>query len=198
MNKTEFMRQLATELVNAQVRDADNTLDYYAELIADRLEAGQAEPEIIASLEQPAQIVRQLKAESNEIPQHQPRSKAMLALLILLLILGCPLWGSLLLVAVLLIAIGYALIWLIPILAAVFTASGLIGGAVSLLLSLLVVLQQGWLIGLMQLGISLVMLGVGLLAGGLAWYTAKYLMRWSLKLTHWLFGWFSLKTKVVG
>lgn len=196
MTKNQFIKQLAAELTRYGISDAANTIDYYDELIDDRLEAGETEAEIIASLATPAQIVAQLAT-----PDKQVRQKKMAPMLIILisilLVLGSPLWGTLLLTAIILVALGYFLIWLGPFLGAIFAAAGILGGSVSLVLSFFVGLQEGWIIAVMQLGISFVMVGVGLICARATWYMTKYLIRFSVGITRWLVGMFRSRLKVV-
>ncbi|WP_459127933.1 DUF1700 domain-containing protein [Latilactobacillus curvatus] len=196
MTKNQFIKQLAAELTRYGISDAANTIDYYDELIDDRLEAGETEAEIIASLATPAQIVAQLAT-----PDKQVRQKKMAPMLIILisilLVLGSPLWGTLLLTAIILVALGYFLIWLGPFLGAIFAAAGILGGSVSLVLSFFVGLQEGWIIAVMQLGISFVMVGVGLICAGATWYMTEYLIRFSVGITRWLVGMFRSRLKVV-
>lgn len=196
MTKNQFIKQLAAELTRYGISDAANTIDYYDELIDDRLEAGETEAEIIASLATPAQIVAQLAT-----PDKQVRQKKMAPMLIILisilLVLGSPLWGTLLLTAIILVALGYFLIWLGPFLGAIFAAAGILGGSVSLVLSFFVGLQEGWIIAVMQLGISFVMVGVGLICAWATWYMTKYLIRFSVGITRWLVGMFRSRLKVV-
>lgn len=196
MTKNQFIKQLAAELTRYGISDAANTIDYYDELIDDRLEAGETEAEIIASLATPAQIVAQLAT-----PDKQVRQKKMAPMLIILisilLVLGSPLWSTLLLTAIILVALGYFLIWLGPFLGASFAAAGILGGSVSLVLSFFVGLQEGWIIAVMQLGISFVMVGVGLICAGATWYMTKYLIRFSVGITRWLVGMFRSRLKVV-
>lgn len=196
MNRIQFIKALATELAQAQVRDTANTLDYYEELIDDRLEDGESELTIIASLESPRQIAARLSDERPIIRQRKTAPMT-LALIIIVVVLGSPLWGSLLLTAILLIAVGYFLIWLVPALAAIFAISGIVGGGVSFFLAIIAGVRQGWLIGSMQFGLSIAMLGVGLLCAGLAWYSGCYLVKWSVGLTRWLLSKFKARDKEV-
>lgn len=95
------------------------------------------------------------------------------------------------------IAVGYFLIWLVPALAAIFAVSGLVGGGVSFCLAFIAAIRQGWLIGSMQFGLSIMMLGVGLLCAGVAWYSGRYLVKWSVSLTRWLLSKFKARDKEV-
>ena len=88
------------------------------------------------------------------------------------------------LVSILLVAIGYLVMWLIPVVTSVLSLSSIIVGVFSVFLSPLVGLRQGLLIGLMQLGLGATMLGVGFLMAPVAWYSVRYLIRFVAGLTH--------------
>lgn len=185
MDKRKFIKKLEEELNFYRVMDVDNTIAYYDELIDDRLEAGESETTIFTSLETPNQIAMRLALIERPGGQKK-RSPALTALIVVLLILGSPLWGSLALTAAILIATGYLLIWLVPALAGIFFASFVLGGAVSLILSPVVMVNQEFVIGLMQFGMGFVMIGVGLLCGVMTRFTAKYLIAYSVNLTRWI------------
>lgn len=185
MNKRKFIKELEEELNYYRVTDINNTIAYYDEMIDDRLEADESESSIIASLETPNQIAMRLALIERPGGQKK-RSPTFTALIVVLLILGSPLWGSLALTAAVLVATGYLLIWLGPALAGIFSVSFVFGGIVSLILSPVVMVNQGFVIGLMQFGVGFVMAGVGILCGVISRFTAKYLIVYSGNLTRWI------------
>ncbi|MHC9532157.1 DUF1700 domain-containing protein [Dellaglioa sp. L3N] len=196
MNKSKFIKELGEELKYYQATDIVKTIAYYDEMIDDRVEAGESEADIMASLEKPSQIAMSLG--QTEQPEIQKKfSSLSKTFIVVLLILGSPLWGSLVLTAGILIATGYFLIWLVPTLAGIFAFSFVLGGSLSLVLSAFVVFNQGFVIGLMQFGLGFVMSGVGILCAAMAWSSTKYLIKVSVRLTHWLNRLFRRESKVV-
>lgn len=198
MTKNDFIKDLAAALTRYGVSDAANTLDYYDELIDDRIEGGEAEGAVIASLETPNQIASQLADpfQPTEV-QRQKMSPFVLVTLVVLLVLGSPLWGSLLLTAIILLAVGYLLLWIGPLIGGTLAIAGIVGGGVSLIFSFFVALSEGTVVGLMQLGISFAMVGVGILIGGITWYFSKYIVQFSIGLTRWLIQKSKRQSKVV-
>lgn len=102
MNKQEFLDSLRIALSGLPVNELEERLNLYSESIDDRMEEGLSEEEAVAQMGNPEEIVSQILGE---IPLSQlakekiklPRPLKPLELT--LLILGFPLWGSLLISA---------------------------------------------------------------------------------------------------
>ena len=98
MNKCEFLTRLALELKGLPREDAEHWLEYYTEMLDDRVEDGMSEEEAVAALGNPAEIVKEILAQTsiaklikNKI---KPKRK-LLAWEIILICVGAPLWVSL-------------------------------------------------------------------------------------------------------
>ena len=101
MNKTAFMDELYRLLKPLPKAERQQHMDYYAEMIDDRMEDGLSEEEAIAALGNAADIAAQILGE---VPPKPARRFPIWA--IVLIVLGSPLWVSLLLaVAAVVIAI---------------------------------------------------------------------------------------------
>ena len=96
MTKQLFLNELAAALHSLPREERYRTLGYYDELIDDRMEDGQSEEDAVASLGEPQQVAREILGEEEPAPS---TSRGRKVWLIVLLVLGFPLWGSLLLVA---------------------------------------------------------------------------------------------------
>ena len=96
MNKQEFLAALARELEPLPREERYQTLNYYDELIDDRLEDGQEEEAVIQSLGDPKAVAQELLAGEDEL---LVPNRGLRVWLIVLLVLGFPLWGSLLVTA---------------------------------------------------------------------------------------------------
>ena len=95
MNKYEFLGRLRERLVGLPPKDIEKSLDYYAEIIADRVEDGMSEEEAVAALGTLDEIVAQI-LEDTPLPKlvkEKVRPKrALRTWEILLIVLGFPLW----------------------------------------------------------------------------------------------------------
>ena len=126
MNKQEFLRQLRTVLSGLPQDEIEERATFYSEMIDDRMEEGLSESEAVAAVGSIEEIYGQIVAEI-------PLSKIAAARIkprrefspweIVLLILGFPLWFSLLVAAVSVIFSLYVTLWSVVIsLWAVFTS----------------------------------------------------------------------------
>ena len=102
MNKAEFLAELRRSLSGMQERDIERSLDYYAEMIDDRVEDGVTEEDAVAGLGDINDCVLQIMAET---PPHAVRTvklkpkRKLRTWEIVLLAVGSPVWVPLLLAA---------------------------------------------------------------------------------------------------
>ena len=117
MKKYEFLAQLQKGLNILPAADQRKTLDYYAEMIDERIEDGLTEEEAVDAIGTPEEIAAQIIGDTpietaNPIPPAKPRKKWS-AWEIVLLIVGSPIWASLL-AAVIAVALAlYISVWAI-------------------------------------------------------------------------------------
>lgn len=94
MNKQTFLEELCHLLKSLPQAERQQHLDYYTEMIDDRMEDGLCEEEAVAALGSAADIAAQILSS---IPRKKERRYPVWA--IILIVLGAPLWLSLLLSA---------------------------------------------------------------------------------------------------
>lgn len=97
MNKYEFLAQLRKQLESIPEEDARASVDYYAEMIDDRMEEGLSEEAAVAAVGDVKEIARNILEET---PAEQKKPRKIGGWIIILLILGAPVWVSLLISAV--------------------------------------------------------------------------------------------------
>lgn len=108
MKKQEFMEKLKASLWAMPEGDRQRSMDYYGEMIDDRMEEGLSEEEAVAAIGTLDEIVEQIMSESPHAPAvvnqeekqtaqpKQAKEKGRVQpWIIVLLILGAPLWISL-------------------------------------------------------------------------------------------------------
>lgn len=167
MKKEEFLTCVADGLVGLPQEDIDRWLDYYREMLDDRIEDGIPEESAVAMMGEPAEVAKKIIAETPlprlikarvEPVRHKP------AWVIILLVLGAPLWIPLLITALCVVFAIYLTLWSV-LLSLFATGIGLtVGGIGGILGSAVVLIATGnpaqfWLI----LGGSLACAGVGVL-----------------------------------
>ena len=142
MNKEGFLAELRQRLAGLPQGELEERLTFYEEMIDDRLEDGAAEEEAVASLGTPEEVAAQVLAEvpmSALIRERVRPKKDRDTGKTVLIVLGFPIWFSLL-AAVL--AVGFSLylclwvlvvsLWIVALSLAASALGCLIGGAVIL------------------------------------------------------------------
>lgn len=162
MNKQQFLAAIREKINFLPPQDINRSLDYYAEMIDDRIEDGLSEEEAVAAMGSAEEIAAQILGENPPPPPaKQPRKKkTWQAWEIVLLIVGFPLWFPLLLAAAIIVLALYIVLWsaIIVLYAAdlCFAAGALVG---ILYAPLLAYTGQG--------AAALLLLGAGLVCVGL-------------------------------
>ena len=166
MKKEEFLTRVADGLAGLPQEDIDRWLDYYREMLDDRIEDGIPEESAVAMMGTPEEVANRIIAETPlprlikarvEPVRHKP------AWVIMLLVLGAPLWLALLITAFAVILSVYVTLW--SVLISLFaTGIGLLVGCLGGVAGFFVLLftgspAQAWLL----LGGALVCGGVGVL-----------------------------------
>lgn len=176
MTKQIFLNELAAALHQLPREERYRTLNYYDELIDDRMEDGQGEEEAVASLGDPEQIVREILGEETE--EQESKSTGRKVWLIVLLILGFPLWGTLLIAGIVLLLCVYICLF-IPVIVLGTLAIGFLLAAILGAVGLpFLVLDVGLMAGglpaeLFQLGLSITLLGLSVLCALGFYFTGK-------------------------
>ena len=99
MDKYDFLMALSEQLQSIPQSDAQGSLDYYAEMIDDRIEEGLSEEEAVAAIGSPEEIARSILSDTLPAqPPEQPKKAGQRLRWweITLLVLGFPVWFSLL------------------------------------------------------------------------------------------------------
>ena len=137
MNKQEFIAALRNGLSGLPQADIEERVEFYSEMIADRMEEGLSEEEAVSAIGEVEEIVGQTVADIPlaKIAKERISPKRRLnAGEILLLVLGSPIWVPLGIAAAMVIAAVYISLWSIVVsLWAGFASlvAGAIGGAVA-------------------------------------------------------------------
>ena len=102
MNKEQFLLDLASALAGLPEEDIEKSLEYYSEMIDDRIEEGLSDEEAVADLgsieEIRAQIIKDTPLPKLIKEKVKPK-RSLSGLEITLIIIGSPIWFSLLVAA---------------------------------------------------------------------------------------------------
>ena len=174
MRKSEFLAELRNCLHGLPEEDIQSSLDYYAEMIDDRTEEAGDEEAAVAGVGTPWAVAAEIRNEKHaeatneKTTEKEPErvektvkeKRRLSPLVIVLLILGSPIWISLLVAAFSIVIAVYAVLWsAIVCLWSVVVSLGASAIAGILYLPYYAVLGRVWV------GIALA--GAGLFTGGL-------------------------------
>ncbi len=136
MTKLEFLLSLREALSGLPQDEVLERLNFYREMIEDRVEEGLSEEEAVAAVGSVDEIAAQIIEEISHTKQQAKPKKRLTAWEIVLLVLGSPVWLSLLIAVVAVLFSLYVSLWAIIVaLWAVFASfigcafGGIAGGA---------------------------------------------------------------------
>ncbi len=163
MTKQEFLTSLRAKLQGLPKEDIDERVSFYEEMINDRIDEGEKEEDIIAELGSVDDVVRTIASDIPlaKLVKHKMTPKRPLpAWVIVIIVLGFPLWFPLVINALVLIFTGFVLIWTMVI-AAYATEVAFSAAAVSGAVSFVAGLANGEM-NLVALGSSILSLGAAI------------------------------------
>lgn len=162
MNKQMFLNELDKALFKLSYSEKKNILNYYEELIEDYKENGCSEEEAVARLEDPKEIADRSIGELQPLTDDHASSSILVKLLI---ILGSPLWASILLAGAMFVLSILIIIWCLPIVTVSFAFASVAGALIGVF-GAVPVMVTTFLYGIFQLG-------VGIFCVGLSYWTIR-------------------------
>lgn len=114
MNKQEFLSELWERLSGLPGEDIGRSMDYYSEMIDDRMEEGLTEEEAVRAVGAMDDVVAQILMETSLpklVKAKVTRNRTPKAWEIILLILGSPIWLPLCIVALVILLVIGIIIW---------------------------------------------------------------------------------------
>lgn len=114
MNKNDFIAELKKELNGLPDSDIQRSIDFYTEMIEDKIEDGMTEENAVSELEPPAEIAKKVLSEtsiSKLVKAKLKPSRELKGWEIALLVLGAPLWLPLIIAFAAVLLSVYAVIW---------------------------------------------------------------------------------------
>lgn len=122
MNKEQFLSALRQALSDVPASEAEKSLAFYAECIADRMEDGMSEYEAVAALGDMDAILREIRGSlplstvvKRRLESEQRKSGVSRGVWIALVVLGSPIWLPLLLVLGAVLLTVYVCLWVVVI-----------------------------------------------------------------------------------
>lgn len=158
MTKNNYLKQLRRALKRLRREERHRSLQYFSELIDDKMEEGLTEEEAIAQLESVEAAALRILEEARVQGQLK---RQLTAWETAILILGFPIWFPLLLTAALVLATIYLLVWVL--ISALFLCSISLGLAgVAGVLTLFIFIWSNPVAAFAALGTGLAAAGLGI------------------------------------
>lgn len=163
MYKQEFLAQLRHGLSGLPQSDVEERLSFYEEMIEDRMEEGLPEEAAVAEIGPVQEIIDQIVAETplTKLVKEKIKPKHTLrAWEIVLLVLGSPIWLSLLVAALAVVLSFYGVIWSVILSLWVVETSLVFSAVGGLALGVVQACRGSGLTGLAVMGAGLVCAGL--------------------------------------
>lgn len=182
MDKLEFLTRLQNLLQQLPEADRQRSIDYYAEMIDDRMEEGLTEAEAVAAVGTAEEVARSILAEAPLVlPVIKKKQRRLRWWEIVLLILGSPIWVSLLITVLAVIFSVWISLWSVVI-SLYATAVALGASAVGCVFGSFFMIGDGAGILMAAFGAAFVCAGLSILLFILSNLAAKGM----IALTKWL------------
>lgn len=165
MDKQEFLSQLRSGLSGLPRNDREERLSFYREMIEDRMEEGCSEEEAVSGIGPVQEVIAQIVAEIplTRLVKEKIKPKHSLRVWeIVLLVLGSPLWLSLLVAALAVVLSFYVVIWSVILCLWAVEASLALSAVGGLVMGVVLACQGSGLTSLAVIGGGLVCAGLSI------------------------------------
>lgn len=117
MNKETFLNNLRESLKQYSSEETEKSIDYYSEIIDDRVEDGMNEEDVVASFGSVDDIANKIIDELSlsTLVKCKAKDKSIPNWAIVLLVIGAPLWFSLAMAAFAIVFAIFVVIWSVSI-----------------------------------------------------------------------------------
>ncbi|MBQ9923387.1 MAG: DUF1700 domain-containing protein [Clostridia bacterium] len=197
MSRDAFIGELRHRMAGLPQQTVERTVDYYGELIADSMEDGLTEEEAVARLGSLDEIVASVVKDTplTQIVQtrvQEGKKKGISGWVILLLVLGAPVWLPVLIAVLAVLFALFIALWAVVIALWAVVAAVILTGLVALVAGVVELCRLHLPQGLVLLGGGLVCLGLC----ALLFLLMKLITVGTVKLCKWL--WVGIKSLFVG
>lgn len=185
MTKNEFIHELNELLYVLPQSEKKRSIDYYSEMIDDRIEDGESEDEATAKIGNPKAIAADIisniplydtiKTEINNMRKKN-------TLLIFLAVMASPIWLSLLIVLFAAALSVYISLWSIALSIIAATVGIVCGAAGGIIISVIMAVTEPIQDALFIFGCSLILAGISVFL----FYAIKYILIMLIRFTVWL------------
>ena len=182
MDKQEFLSKLRAKLFGLPQKELEERLSFYSEMIDDRIEEGLSEETAVKELGTVDEVAGQIIAEiplSKLVKERIKPKRALNAWEIVLLVIGSPIWLSLLIAVFAVLLSVYAVLWVLVITVWAIDLALIICPVGGIAYFIVFALQGNILSGVALLGAGIVCAGLSVLL----FAVCKKLTKGTLRLT---------------
>ncbi len=166
MNKQEFLTELEKGLSGLPRAELDERLNFYSEMIDDRIEEGRTEEDAVNEIGPVGDVINDISRDiplTTLVKAKVGGKKKLKGWEILLLVLGAPLWLPLLIAAFAVLFSLYIVLWALIISLYAVTISLFAGAFACLIKGVVLLFTGGAMTGLCYIGAALFAAGLGIL-----------------------------------
>ena len=163
MNREEFLLELRKNLNGLPKDEIENRIEFYSEMISDRVEEGLTEEEAINDIGGVEGVIKDIAKEIplTKLVKEKIKPKRSLYIWeIVLIFLGFPIWFPILLTITILAFVMYFILWILDLVFTIVGTSLFASGLMSLLIFFIVLFKGD--LSLDYIGYTFVLLGVSL------------------------------------
>ena len=166
MNKQQFIDEIKLRVEGLPEEEVTKSIDYYSEMIDDRIEDGMTEEEAVEAVGTVDDAVKGILENiplTKVIKAKTKPSRKLRAWEIVLLVIGSPIWFPLLVCAILLLVLFYCIIWICVIAFFAVDLAFIAGGLAAFIAGVIGLFHMGPTYPLLAIGAGLFLLGGGLM-----------------------------------
>lgn len=166
MSKQEFLAELKARLSGLPQSDIEERLTFFGEMIDDRIEEGLAEEEAVSEIGTVDEVVSQIVAETpltKLVKERVKPRRTLRAWEIVLLVLGSPIWFSVLIAVFAVIFAVYVAIWSVIISLWAILASLAVSSLAAVAAAVVFAFNSNWLTGAAMFGAGIFCAGLTIL-----------------------------------
>lgn len=176
MTRHEFTEKLREGLTGLPQSDIEERAAFFSEMIDDLMEDGMSEEEAVAHIGPVEEVIRQIVSETplSKLVRERVRARRKPgALMIILLVLGSPVWISVLLVILAAVLCVYITLWSLVIALWACDLAIFVTGAASIVSGIFTAVQGQAVQGAAITGAGIALIGLSVFAGFVCFYAGR-------------------------
>jgi uncharacterized membrane protein len=200
MNKQQFIDEIKLRVEGLPEEEVTKSIDYYSEMIDDRIEDGMTEEEAVEAVGTVDDAVKGILENiplTKVIKAKTKPSRKLRVWEIVLLVIGSPIWFPLLVCAILLLVLFYCIIWIWVIAFFAVDLAFIAGGLAAFIAGVIGLFHMGPTYPLLAIGAGLFLLGGGLMLLIPLIKLAKVTGKLAKVIVLWIKSWFVPKKPAV-